>query len=85
MVENFKVFKRRFNLSYLVCQGLLKIVNYLVFSNYKGLLEYFSYCSKNINNILIEMKRYSFYNISSFLRNKFNLVFGYYLYKFLCE
>ena len=57
-------------------QGLLKKVNYLVFSNYKELLEYISYCGKNINNILIEMKRYSFYNISSFLGYKFNLMLG---------
>jgi len=66
--------ERKFDLLYLVYQGLLNKKYLLIFfSNLRDLFLYLTYCRININYKKIEVKRYSFLNISSFLRNKFNL------------
>ncbi|MBO4234805.1 hypothetical protein FO675_11000 [Riemerella anatipestifer] len=45
---------------------------YIFISNLKELYSYKYYCLINIYNNYIVMKRYSFLNISSFLRKEFN-------------
>jgi len=72
-------FIRKFNLLYLVYQGLLN-KNYIeiIFSILKELIYYESLCDKIILNNILEMKCYSFLKVSSSFRNKFNLEILYY-------